>query len=212
MPIKNDGTPGRVIDPSKLRSLGEVGGGLRELFAGVEDMEVDNTGSGRLLRGLGEDMERAADRILTRPTTKEVLDRLDSPDKKLPPLVSRPAPSKATVPGGIQTVNALEVIPNDVVVSNYIVQAVAQRIDIGPEGRTDILIANMAPVPLWINVVQNVAIGANYIGIPLKAVSGVNQFDGGVFRSRCKNTVRWWGVCTAPGVTNLVVVVESSIR
>ena len=166
--------------------------------------------------GLGEDLQRAADMDLLSPKAGELA--MSRAGKKPPPVKFRPKPKGVPSPGGrgtsaFKTVRTIDVIPNEVVVSNFqIANTGPFRVDLGIDSRTDILIANMSLSPIWVNVVSNISNSVGqFTGVPLRAMSGANQFDGGVLRVRCTSEKRWWAQAVAAG-THLVVAIESALR
>lgn len=164
--------------------------------------------------GLGEDLQRAHDSALISPKMADVLARAKPSGRK--PMKPTGATARARVGGAvpaIQTVRSVPVIPNELVVSNFQVgSAQPYRVDLGLEGRTDILIANMSQSVVWVNVIANVSPSVGqFIGVPLKAMSGANAFDGGVWRASVRRNKRFWAISVAGGF-HLVVTIESAIR
>ena len=206
---------GEALSPDELAIIDE-GMGL----GNVRDMIRQTAEVNRRL-GLGEDLQRAHDRHLIGPSTDEIMARVEPPARKRPVLQTRPkstSQAQATGRTVYQTVRSIPVVPNEIVISNFRVSGDhSYRIDVGIEGRTDILIANLSQVVIWVSAVSVVSptVG-NFIGVPLKAMSGANVFDGGVLRLSLRNAkhTRFWAqaVAGAPPVYQLTATIETAIR
>lgn len=162
--------------------------------------------------GLGEDLERARDTILTRPRPPDLDEKERMPVKRPPLLGKRPAP----VPTGINAlpkVLAVPAIPNQCKISNFAVNSdKAYRVDLGIQDRTDILIANMSQSIVWVHTQPNINPNAGaYLGVPLKAMSGATSYDGGVLRLHQSEATRFWAIATVAG-TRLVVTIEQAFK
>ncbi len=225
---------GGILTPDQLRSIGNRGGSPTLDMSGSPDIEsivVDNSGRG--MAALGEAMEKARDQALTRPTIEEIMSRRAVPNEQaavgglgaepaVVPVSMSPRESPLRSPTSsqgerspIQTVNALEVIPNEMVISNYNINGnEPMRIDTGVGGRTDIMICNMSMSVVWVNLSSSVfPAPLKFVGIPLRAMTGATNFDGGVVRAKVRNSVQFWAIGQTPGVGPfLMVVVESAIR
>jgi hypothetical protein len=200
-----------VLQPDELEIIDE-GIGLNRISEMVDDERA------RSLLGLGEDLQRAADTGMIGPTAAEIEDRISPPKRKLPAMKVKPKPKGVPAPGGmrpsnIQTVRSIPVIPNEIVVTNFQINSdKPYRVDLGIDSRTDILIANMSLSVIWVNAINNVSPSAGqFIGVPLKAMTAANTFDGGVMRVRITNNKRFWAIAVAAGA-RLVVTIETALR
>jgi hypothetical protein len=206
-----------ALQPDELKMIDE-GMGPGGLEAAIAD--ADEARRLSINGSLGEDLQRAHDSALIRPRAREVLGLRDpvpggAGPAKRSTISLRPAivPSATAAQKELTTVRSLNVIPNEVVISNFQVSNDhPYRIDLGIEGRTDILIANMSLGVIWINATASVMPAAGqFIGVPLKAMSGANGFDGGVCRMAIRNNKRFWAASVGLGPF-LVVVIETAIR
>lgn len=204
------GLGGEPLRPSELEMI-DRGIGLNNIADEVEEQQA------RRRLGLGEDLQRAHDRHLIGPKLQEIVERVEPPARKRPPITSEPkrrgASGGTAAASTLRTVRSVTVIPDDVVISNFQVQgALATRIDVGLANRQDILIANMSLSPVWVNTVSVInPNGISFVGVPLKAMSGANAFDGGVLRLSITEQTRFWAQATAPG-NFLVVTIETAIK
>ena len=209
------GMGGDQLRPDELAIIDE-GMGLGNL----RDM-IQQTAEVNRRLGLGEDLQRAHDRHLIGPSTDEIMVRAEPPARKRPAMQPRPkaaSPAQAAGKAAYQTVRSIPVAPNEIVISNFQVAGDhSYRVDVGLTGRDSILIANMSLSVIWINTVANVSPTAGrFIGVPLKAMSGANNFDGGVVRLSVRESknARFWAQSIVPAAapTFLVVTIETAIR
>lgn len=207
------GIGGDQLRSQELEMIDE-GIGLNDISEIINDQEA------RRNLGLGEDFNRARDTKLIGPKLQEVVERMEPPKRKRPPIPSEPKRRGPTGPGTskngtglIKTVRSITVIPDDVIISNFqVAGATPTRVDVGLSNRTDILIANMSLSPVWVNTVSTInPNGVIFVGVPLKAMSGANQFDGGVMRLSITEQTRFWAQATAPG-NFLVVTIETALK
>lgn len=173
--------------------------------------------------GLGEDLQRAHDLILTGPRAED-MDAMISRKKlvrpKMKPITRRPGTpaQEGIVPSKLPTQRVIGVVPNDAVISNFqVTNAGPSRVDLGIEYRTDILIANMSASIIWVNTIPNVhtvlplPLGA-YLGVPLRPNTALNSFDGGVMRLSVTNRKRFWAQAVTAVGSFLIVTIEQSLR
>jgi len=171
--------------------------------------------TGEQIGSLGERLPRAQDYDLTRPELEEVMQRIlfKRKEQKRPP-VKRAQVKRDVRPEELakDIVQTMEIIPNDIAISNYRLGTTPLPIDTRLKSRTDIIVANMSTNIVWINSNANVLSpgGGNYVGIPLSPAAGAATYDGGVWRARIRENIRWWGVAT--GANSLIVVVELARR
>lgn len=199
-------------------ALGSMGGeALRpdELEMIDEAIGLDAVAEAARRGGMGEDLQRAHDQILTQPRGEFGAGRYKM---KLPEMKPQPKPA----PGGafgqqankkvIPIVRSIPYTPNEGLISNfYISNDKSYRVDSGLEGRTDILIANMSLSVVWVNMIANISSGVAYVGVPLKAMSGAAAYDGGVVRLAMQKNKRFWAISVGAG-PNLIVTIETAIR
>ncbi len=80
------------------------------------------------------------------------------------------------------------------------------RIDVGIKDRTDVLIANMSDVVIWINTHSQYSSG---LGYPLAPNTEAGAYNGGTLSIECTKDVEWYAI-GASGAANLVVIVEGA--
>lgn len=80
------------------------------------------------------------------------------------------------------------------------------QIDVEMKDRTDILIANMSDVVIWLNT--HTQFGANR-GYPLAPNTAAGAFNGATLAVECTEKVKWYAIA-ASGATNAIVVIEAS--
>lgn len=78
------------------------------------------------------------------------------------------------------------------------------RLDVGIRDRTDIMIANMSDVVVWINTFAQFVSGQGY---PLAPNTEAAAYNGATIALECGKEVEWYGI-GAGGASNLVVVFE----
>ncbi len=78
------------------------------------------------------------------------------------------------------------------------------RLDVGVRDRTDIMIANMSDVVIWINTFAQFVSGQGY---PLAPNTEAAAYNGATIALECGKEVEWYGI-GAGGASNLVVVFE----
>jgi len=142
-------------------------------------------------------------------------------DPKSGDLIQEGYPEKGLGPGKPSTRKVIEderqqlrwirslVAPDDrvVITPKQIGTAKPERLDIGIENRTSILIVNMSDQDVWINTTGN-NLGANR-GYPLASNAPAGAFNGGSIAIDVSERTSFWGVAAA-GAANLVVVIESA--
>lgn len=172
---------------------------------------------------LGEHPWGAHDRHLIGPKLQEIIERMDPPKRKRPPIAAEPKlrqpPGRRVDPARpekapVQVVRSIPVITDGVLISNFRVSNLSpRRVDIGVQDRHDILIANMSSSPIWVNTFSELSpTAANFVGVPLKAVSAAGNFDGGVLRLSVRENVRFWAQAVNVGNNFLIVTIETSLR
>lgn len=170
--------------------------------------------SGRPMTGMGignlgnlGDQAQAAEKYIVEPGHRDQ--------------VSQHAPIRAGGPDVPKTRNpALDILKRDADLSSTVsllpadrvsimvrnISTTATRIDVGLLDRTDVLIANMSDVVIWINTHGKV--GAN-LGFPLAPNTEVGAYNGGTFAMECTKNVEWYAVA-ASGATNMIIIVEAA--
>jgi len=78
------------------------------------------------------------------------------------------------------------------------------RLDVGLRDRTDVMIANMSNVVIWINTFTQFTSGQGY---PLAPNTEAGAYNGATIALEASKEVEWYGI-GASGASNLVVVFE----
>lgn len=175
--------------------------------------------AGRELRALGDDLSDPR-RYRTRPSTDDLMrggaakgdpkgvhSLVQSGDSS-PPAVNEPtAVNSLESQYGLKPILAVPIPARQVVIMNQVVGTARRRVDTAPRGRLYIHFANMSQNVIWIHTSN--AVTAGTVGYPLAAMTGAAAWDGGTFGIDAEENVQWWAV-SAAGLTNMLVVVETS--
>ncbi len=165
--------------------------------------------SGKPMSGMGNlgDQNQAVEKLISEPGFREKVTQHAPIRAGGPPIPETRRPQIDILKRDSDKSSTVSMLPADrVSIMVRKIGTTATRIDVGILDRTDILIANMSDVVIWINTHGKVGVN---LGYPLAPNTEAGAFNGGTYAMECTKNVEWYAVA-ASGADNLVIITEAA--